>query len=47
MSHSRRAFRSVAGLIANRLKGIGAPLIMRLWAHVVRYLVGYLVFERL
>ena len=37
----------MAGLIANRMKGIGAPLIMRLWAHVVRYLVGYLVFERL
>ena len=47
MSHSRRAFRSVAGLIANRMKGIGAPLIMRLWAHVVRSLVGSLVFERL
>ena len=37
----------MAGLIAGRLKGIGAPLILRLWAHVMRYLVGYLVFERL
>ena len=47
MSNSCRAFRTVASLIAGRLKGITAPLIMRLWAHVVRYLVGYLVFERL
>ena len=37
----------MAGLIAGRLKQITAPLILRLWAHIVPYLVGYLVFERL
>ena len=47
MFNSCRAFRTVARLIARRLKGITAPLIMRLWAHVMHYFVGYLVFERL